>query len=165
AERYDHRGLIITPAPVIAILLGLGASANAQAIPWTKEEMASPWNAQRIFEPSVQPDLTDPDSREEVPPEDMPVKNRQQPGYEPVGIRAGSWMFSPALTFGTFYDSNVFSSGTMKRSDIAAVVEPSLRAHTLWERHGVDLKLDAQSTVYNQNSGLDQNNVSLKGNA
>ena len=43
--------------------------------------------------------------------------------------------------------------------------EPSLRAHTLWERHGIDLKLDTQSTVYNQNSSLNQNNASLKGNA
>src|SRR6266851_10132889 len=158
-------GLKIAPAPAAAIVLGLVSPANAQVIPSTAEEVAPPWNAQRIFEPSSLPNLTDPDSREEEPPEDMPVKNRQQPGYEPVGIRAGSWMFSPALTFGSFYDSNVFSSNTMKRSDIAAVVEPSLRAHTLWERHGVDLKLDAQSTVYNQNSGLNQNNVSLKGNA
>lgn len=74
-------------------------------------------------------------------------------------------MFSPALTFGSFYDSNIFSSNTLKRSDIAAVVEPSLHAHTLWEQHGVDLTLDTQSTAYNQNSGLDQTNASLKGNA
>jgi hypothetical protein len=158
-------GLRIAPAPAAAIMISLASPANAQVIPSGSEEVAPPWNAQRIFEPSSLPSLTDPDSREEVPPEDMPVKNRQQPGYEPVGIRSGSWMFSPALTFGTFYDSNVFSSNTMKRSDVAAVVEPSLRAHTLWERHGVDLKLDTQSTVYNQNSGLNQNNVSLKGNA
>ena len=111
------------------------------------------------------PNLPDPDSREEVPPEDTPVKNRQQPGYEPVGIRAGSWMFSPALISGGFYDSNVFSSNTARRSDLAAVFEPSLRARTLWERHGIDLKLDAQSTLYSQNPGLDQTNASLKGNA
>jgi hypothetical protein len=153
------------PAPVVAILLGLGSAANAQAIPWTKEEIASPWNAQRIFEPSSPPDLTDPDSREAIPPEDMPVKKRQQPGYEPVGIRAGSWMFNPSLISGGFFDSNVFSSNTTKRSDIAAVFEPTLRAHTLSEGSGIDLKLDAQQTVYSQNSSLDQTNASLKGNA
>ena len=151
--------------PAAAIVIGLASPASAQVIPSTNEEVAPPWNAQRIFEPSSLPELTDRDNREEVPPEDTPVKNRQQPGYEPVGIRAGSWMFSPALTFGSFYDSNVFSSNTLKRSDIAAVVEPSLRAHTLWEQHGIDLRLDTQSTVYNQNSGLDQTNASLKGNA
>lgn len=165
ADRLGRRGLMIAPAPAAAILLGLGTSANAQAIPWINEEMAAPWNAQRIFEPSTLPDMTDPDSREEIPPEDMPVKQRQQPGYEPVGIRAGSWMFNPSLISGGFYDSNVFSSNTEKRSDVAAVFEPTLRAHTLWDRHGIDLKLDTQSTVYNQNSSLNQNNASLKGNA
>jgi hypothetical protein len=165
AHSLRRRGLRIAPAPAAAIVIGLASPANAQMIPSTNEEVAPPWNAQRIFEPSSLPELTDPDSREEVPPEDTPVKTRQQPGYEPVGIRAGSWMFSPALTFGSFYDSNVFSSNTLKRSDIAAVVEPSLRAHTLWEQHGVDLTLDTQSTAYNQNSGLDQTNASLKGNA
>jgi hypothetical protein len=152
-------------SPVPAIVLGLVSPASAQVIPSTNEVVAPPWNAQRIFESTPQPNLTDPDSREEVPPEDTPVKTRQQPGYEPVGIRAGSWMFTPSLISGGFYDSNVFSSNTAKRSDVAAVFEPSLRANTLWDQHGIDVRLDTQSTVYNQNPGLDQTNASLKGNA
>jgi hypothetical protein len=151
-------------ASAVAIMLGLVTPVVAQVIKPTNEEVAPPWNAQRIFESSPLPNLTDPDSREEVAPEDTPVKTRQQPGYEAVGIRAGSWMFNPSLMTGGFYDSNVFSSNFMKRSDIAAVVEPSLRARTLWERHGLDLTLDAQSTVYHGNPGLDQTNASLKGN-
>jgi hypothetical protein len=164
ASALGRRRFSILPGPAAAILLALGSSANAQAIPWTTGETASPWSAQRIFEPSSLPDRTDPDSREEIPPEDMPVKKRQQPGYEPVGIRAGSWMYNPSLTVGSFYDSNVFSSNTTQRSDVAAVFEPTLRAHSLWGRHGVDVKLNAQSTVYNQNSSLNQTNASLNGN-
>ncbi|WP_454625483.1 outer membrane beta-barrel protein [Bradyrhizobium cenepequi] len=92
------------------------------------------------------------------------MKGRLQPGYEPVGIRSGSWMFNPSLITGGFFDSNVFASNTDIRSDVAAVVEPQLRAHTLWERHGIDLKLNAQETVYKENSSLNQTNASLKGN-
>ncbi|MDR3483747.1 MAG: outer membrane beta-barrel protein [Bradyrhizobium sp.] len=158
-------GLRIAPAPAAVIVLGLVSPANAQVIPTTTDQVAAPWNAQRIFEPSPLPNLTDPDSREEVPPEDTPVKTRQQPGYEPIGIRAGSWMFTPSLISGGFYDSNVFSSDTLKRSDVAAVFEPSLRAHTLWEQHGIDLTLDEQSTVYRETPGLNQTNASLKGSA
>jgi hypothetical protein len=165
AIRLDRRGLAVTPAPVIAMLLGFSTSSNAQAVPWSRDEISAPWNAQRIFEPTTPPDLTDPDSREDIPPEDLPVRKRQHPGYEPVGIRAGSWMFNPSMITGGFFDSNVFSSSNAKRSDLAAVFEPSLRAHTLWERHGIDLKLDTQSTVYKENSSLNQNNASLKGNA
>ena len=102
ARRIRPMPLQHLPAPAAAILLGLGSSANAQAIPWVNGEFASPWNAQKIFEPSSLPDRTDPDTREEIPPEDMPVKKRQQPGYEPVGIRSGSWMFNPSLTAGSF---------------------------------------------------------------
>lgn len=156
--------LKIAQWPVAALVLGFASPLNAQVIPSTTELLASPWNTQRIFEPSSLPDMTDRDTRDEVQLEDMPVRKRQQPGYEPVGIRAGSWMFNPALISGALFDSNVFSSNTSKRADIAAVFEPSLRAHTLWERHGLDLKLDAQSTTYNENSSLNQTNASLKGN-
>jgi len=149
---------------VLAIpMLGLASRSYAQAIPLTNEVVESPWNAQRVFEPSSLPDLTDRTDREKIPPEDQPVTKRQQPGYEPVGIRSGAWMFNPALVSGMLYDSNIFSSNTTKRSDIAAVIEPSLRAHTLWERHGIDLKLDAQSTTYRENPSLNQTNARLKG--
>ncbi len=74
-------------------------------------------------------------------------------------------MFNPSLISGGFFDSNVFSTSTAARSDVAAVFEPCLRARTLWERHEIDSKLDTQSTVYNQYSSLNQTNASLKGNA
>ncbi|QUS41092.1 hypothetical protein RPMA_21275 [Tardiphaga alba] len=157
----------VAPWSLAALLIGASSAVHAQAIQNTMDPLGSPWNAQRIFEPSALPELEHRDTRdsnnEPVAPEDTPVKNRQQPGYEPVGIRHGSWMFNPSLMTGALYDSNVFASNTQKRSDIAAVIEPSLRAHTLWERHGIDLKLNSQSTIYNENSSLDQTNASLKG--
>lgn len=148
---------------MVIVIIGLSSPSYAQVIPNNFEQTAPPWNAQRVFEPTPLPDLSDADGGEEVKPEDMPVKTRQQPGYEPVGIRAGSWMFNPSLMSGALYDSNVFSSNTMTRSDIAAIIAPTLRAHTLWERHGIDLKLSAQSTLYSQNSSLNQTNYGLKG--
>jgi hypothetical protein len=161
----DRCGFIATSGSAAAVLIGLASPASAQAIPTTFDEIASPWNALEVFEPSPSRDLTDEDSREQLAPEDTPVKTRQQPGYEPVGIRYGSWMFNPALISGALYDSNVFASNTLKRADIASVVEPTLRAHTLWERHGIDIKLDVQQMNYRENSSLDQTSASLKGNA
>jgi hypothetical protein len=158
-------GLTFAAMIAAAILLSLASPANAQVVPTTTDVTAPPWNAQRIFDPTPLPLLTDSDSREQMAPEDMPVKDRQHPGYEQIGIRDGSWMFLPSFMAGALYDSNVFSSSIMKRSDVAAVVEPSLRAHTLWERNGVDLTFDAQQTAYKGNPGLDQTNASLKGNA
>jgi hypothetical protein len=165
AKSRGRSGLKFAALLITAIVLGLASPARAQAVPTTTEATAAPWNAQRIFDPTPLPELAAPDDREPVAPEDMPVKQRQQPGFEPVGIRDGSWMFLPSFLVGGFYDSNVFSSNFMKRSDIAATVEPTLRAYTLWERHGIDLTLDAQEIAYNGNPGLNQTNASLKGNA
>jgi hypothetical protein len=165
AATHARRALAMVPLAAVATAFMFTTPASAQAIQTPSEASAPPWNVQRIFDPTPLPMLTAADSREELAPEDTPVKSRQQPGYEPVGIRAGSWLFSPSLITGGFYDSNVFSSNTQRRSDIAAVFEPSLRAHTTTDQGGADVTLDTQSTVYSQNSGLDQTNASLKGNA
>lgn len=116
-----------------------------------------------MFERTPLPQLEDPDTAERPAPEDTPVKTRQHPGYEPVGIRAGPWMFNPALTSGLLYDSNVFSSNTQRQSDIAGVVEPALRLRSLWARHGLDLKLGARSLHYRTHSGLNQTDYGVRG--
>ena len=146
-----------------AAFVGAASPAQAQVVPLWSEVVAAPWNAQRVFERTPLPQLDDPETVERPEPEDTPVKTRQHPGYEPVGIRSGSWMFNPALTAGLLYDSNVFSSNTNRQSDVAAVVEPSLRARTLWNRHGLDLRLGLQSTHYKSNPGLDQTNYGIRG--
>jgi hypothetical protein len=164
-RRSGHIGLIfVWQALIVVVLVGLASRADAQVIPLFSELLSSPWSAQRVFERTTLPQLDDPETVERQEPEDLPVKTRQHPGYEPVGIHSGSWMLNPSLTAGTLYDSNVFSSSTLQRSDIAAVVEPTLRARTLWERHGLDLKVGLQSTQYNNNAGLDQTSYGIRGN-
>jgi hypothetical protein len=72
-------------------------------------------------------------------------------------------MFNPALLAGVLYDSNIFASSTRRQSDVAAVVEPTLRVRSLWERHGLDLKVGLQSMRYGSNPGLDQTNYGARG--
>lgn len=160
-----HRcSLNLALAPAAAAVLLLTSPLKAQVIQTTVDPTAPPFNAERVFDPTPLPVLNR-DNPEPVAPEDTPVRTRQQPGYEQVGIRDGSWIFLPSFMAGAFYDNNVFASNLLKRSDIAEVFEPSLRAHTLWEQHGIDLTLTAQQSVYDANPGLDQTNASLKGNA
>jgi hypothetical protein len=146
-----------------AVFVGAASPAGAQVIPLFSDPVSAPWNAQRVFERTPLPQLDDPDTVERPEPEDTPVKTRQHPGYEPVGIRSGPWMFNPALTAGLLYDSNAFSSNTLRQSDVASVVEPALRIRSLWERHGLDLKLGLQSQNYKNNPGLDQLNYGARG--
>jgi hypothetical protein len=146
-----------------AALAASASRSDAQVIPTVEEPLMPPWNAQDVFKPTPWPDLSDPDTREPVAPEDTPVKNRFRPEYQPRGIRAGSWLFNPTLSAGTFYDSNVFSSDANRQSDVAAVLDAGLRAHTLWERHGIDVQALTQSTLYKDHSGLNQTDATLKG--
>ncbi|HEY4921670.1 MAG TPA: outer membrane beta-barrel protein [Xanthobacteraceae bacterium] len=91
------------------------------------------------------------------------MTQRVQPGYEPVGVRAGSWMISPSITTGMLYDSNVFAAPSGAQADLAAMIQPTLRAHTLWERNGLDLQFSSQSTLYMNHPGLNQTDVGLRG--
>jgi hypothetical protein len=123
----------------------------------------SPWDAQQVFEPVPFAQRWERATGEAIAPEDAPVKVRQHPGYEPIGMRAGSWMLHPSLTVGGEYDSNVFASGNNRQGDVAVRVHPSLRAVTLWERHAVAMQGDVRTTNYLSNPGLDTVDASFRG--
>jgi hypothetical protein len=146
-----------------ATLLAAACPTHAQVVPIEVLPVAPPWSGQQLFEPSPLPELTSPDQRPAIAPEDQPVRQREQPGYESVGIRAGSWMFNPLITGGVLFDSNVFAAPSGAQSDLAAVAQATMRAHTLWGQHGLDLQADVQSFAYLEHLGLDQTNASLKG--
>lgn len=148
---------------VTLLLLNATTTTQAQVLDPLKLPRNPPWNVHEVLEPLVFPDWWDRDERDKREPEDRPVRTRQHPGYESVGLRAGSWMVYPSMTLGGLFDSNVFASNTDKRSDLALIVAPTVRAHTLWERHEVDLQATARSYFYRQNPGLDQHNASLTG--
>jgi hypothetical protein len=121
-----------------------------------------PWNAQKVLEPAPFTHQWEAKGLDEILPEDTPVKTRLQPGYEPVGVRAGAWMFVPSLTMGGLYNSNVFATPSNKQSDIALHVNPSLRAYTLWERHSLEIESEVHSASYLRNPGLDWLDANFK---
>lgn len=146
------------------IVVSLSSNADAQVIPNNSDLTPAPWNAIRVFERAPLPKLDDPETVETPEPEDLPVKTRQHPGYEPPGIRYGSWMFNPSAMAGSFYDSNVFSSNTNRRSDVVATTGAALHARTMWNQHGLDIKAGVQSNFYNENSSLNQTDYGIRGN-
>lgn len=149
-----------------ALVLALSAShAQAQLIiDPMKPPTAPPWNALKPFEPTPLPLLSDPDSRDPVAPEDTPVKNRAWPEYAPRGIRYGPWMYYPTATIGTFYDSNVFSTPTNKKADFATRFSAGIQAHSLWERHALDLSLMTDGAYYRDNTSLNETNINFNAN-
>lgn len=121
-----------------------------------------PWSSLDVFEPVPFADLLSRNPDDVAGPEDTPVKTREHPGYEQIGIRAGPWMILPSVTGGVSYDNNVFATGVNKQGDLAATIKSSLAVQSLWERHGIDIQGDVRSTHYRRFSQLDQTDASLR---
>jgi hypothetical protein len=155
-EKRTRSGLAIIAGVFVASI----SPSNAQVL--TAEDFVMPpTTARNVFAPSYLPVLTDPDSREDVAPEDTPVKRRFWPGYEPRGLRAGAWMFYPTVSADALYDSNVFASPTDAQADVFAHVGAGLRARSLWERHGIAMEVLAGSRFYMNHSALNQTNAAF----
>ena len=154
-----------------ALLVCAASASRAQLVVPPTVQRAPPWNAQRVFEQILYPRLwwdvdsllgRPPEDAPVTPPEDLPVRIRQQPGYEPVGVRAGSWMFYPSLTAGGFYESNrfLFEHREAKRHD-AGRSTGDVCADAL-DRHEVTVQANVWSDFYRNNPGLDQTNASIR---
>ena len=169
-ERTSERAgnSIARRAPVVAncilaslLLLAPSLPARAQVVTPISPPPESPWYSFDPFDPFP---FTWRAAREgeALPPEDTPVKTRQWPGYESVGVRFGPWMFDPSATAGAQYDSNVFASPTDPQGDLAWIVQPSLGVTSLWERHALDIQGSVRSKTFQENSGLNQTDANLR---
>jgi hypothetical protein len=145
-----------------ALVVSVSSPARSQVITPISPSVTPPWSSLDVFDPVPFAQLSMRNPVDTAEPEDNPVKTRQQPGYESVGIRAGPWMFSPSLTAGARYNSNVFASNSDKRGDVAATIEPSLGISSLWERHSLDVQGSVRSIDYRKFSGLNQTDANLR---
>lgn len=144
------------------LLASMSLHARGQVVTPIGSPAAPPWNSLAVFEPVPFAQLWANDAGEPLAPEDTPVKTRQHPGYESVGIRAGAWMFNPSVTAGVSHDNNVFASNSDRRSDISATIQPSLGVSSLWDRHALDIQGSVRKTVYREFSELDQTDANLR---
>jgi hypothetical protein len=148
---------------LIAAALGvsLPSLAFGQVVLPPSPASTPPWNSLEVFDPVWFAQVRSRNPDETVRPEDLPVKTRQQPGYEPIGVRSGAWLFSPALSAGGFFNSNVFATPTDPQGDFASELGASLAAQSLWERHSLSVSGTAKTTNYRKFSGLDETDATL----
>ncbi|MBN9050305.1 MAG: outer membrane beta-barrel protein [Rhizobiales bacterium] len=143
-------------------MVAMSPCASAQVSTPITPLSSPPWSSLDVFDPVPFADLLSRNPEGAEAPEDTPVKTREHPGYERIGVRAGPWMIMPSVTGGVSYDNNVFASGADKQGDLAATVKSSLGMQSLWERHGIDIQGDVRSMRYRRFSQLDQTDASLR---
>lgn len=76
------------------------------------------------------------------------VQDRERPDYDPLGIRAGTFLVFPSLTVQGGYDDNVYATNDDEQDDFFATVRPEVEARSDWNRHQLDLGVAAESGTY-----------------
>ncbi len=75
---------------------------------------------------------------------DIPVANREPPGYEATGIPLGGFTLYPQLRGTVMWSDNVLASETASQSDVMFRAAPSLRLSSGWSRHRFQLRLASE---------------------
>lgn len=80
------------------------------------------------------------------------VRDRARPGYDAVGVRAGSFLILPKLDVSEQYNDNIYATESGATSDFITNVSPSVNIKSLWSRHSLNLRAALSQYWYNSHS-------------
>lgn len=90
--------------------------------------------------------------------EDSPnltVQERERPDYDPLGIRAGTFLVYPSLGLEGGYDTNVFADNEDEEDDFFTTIRPEVQARSDWNRHSLNVGVAGEVARYAQESDND----------
>jgi hypothetical protein len=79
--------------------------------------------------------------QQQAPDPNVTVRGRDRPEYDPLGIRAGSFLVFPELSVTESYSDNVGFDENDTQSDFITQIEPSVRFVSDWSRHQLGLEV------------------------
>ncbi|HEY9567365.1 MAG TPA: outer membrane beta-barrel protein, partial [Thalassobaculum sp.] len=80
--------------------------------------------------------------------EDLPVRERQRPELDPVGLRQGNVFFYPSIGVAEAYVSNVFATEKDEKDDFVTYVTPALNVESMGTRGGWNAAVKADLGLY-----------------
>jgi hypothetical protein len=99
----------------------------------------------------------------QVDERNVSVRERQKPEYEPLGIRAGSFMVRPEITGEVEFNDNVLATPTNEQDDVIFRVMPSLQVRSDWSRNALGLKARLVNWSYQDFSNEDHTDWDVSG--
>ncbi len=75
--------------------------------------------------------------------------------YDPLGIRAGSFLIFPSLRIQEVYDDNVFAEPNDTQDDFITVLRPEIRAESNFSRHRLGFTAGGEVAFYVDNNDED----------
>src|SRR3546814_12346108 len=76
---------------------------------------------------------------------DLPVRERQRPELDPVGLRQGNVFFYPSIGVAEAYVSNVFATEKDEKDDFVTYVTPALNVESMGTRGGWTAAVTAEA--------------------
>jgi hypothetical protein len=95
--------------------------------------------------------------------ENLAVLDRPHPEWDPLGIRAGTFVALPSVRVEAAYDDNVFATANNAKADAFVAIEPRLEIASDWNQNAVSLKAQAILERYATYPTLDNDQYSIIG--
>lgn len=89
------------------------------------------------------------------------VADREQPEFEPLGIRAGSFLFFPEVRLSETYDDNLFYQDVTTSDDFVTSISPSARLVSDWSNHLLEFSAKVESVRHADYSDENMDNYSF----
>ncbi len=90
--------------------------------------------------------------------ENYDVRNRARPEYDPIGVRAGSFIFFPELGVSERYDDNIFLSKGNKDTDFITEISPQINLRSNFSRHALNFNAGTDINFYAENNDENHEN-------
>lgn len=83
------------------------------------------------------------------------VTERARPELDPLGIRAGSFIFYPQLSVAGKYDDNLYATKTNETDDFITIISPEVQLRSNWSNHALNLYAGGEAGYYSGNDSED----------
>lgn len=97
-----------------------------------------------------------------APLEEVPLRRQSTPEigpYEPVGIRAGSFLVLPSIEVSEGYSDNVTGTSGPKESGTFTELEGAVTARSNWSRHSLEGSMRGTYTFFESSNAEDEVNL------
>ncbi len=93
------------------------------------------------------------------------VRERPQPGYDPIGIPVGAFRAYLTLPIGVVYNNNILAEEDgEEKEDIIVTARPRAELRSQWSSHELRFTADVESLSYQDFGDEDRTNVNLAAN-
>lgn len=113
-----------------------------------------------VFAPAV-PGVEAPEA---TVPERQSVSQRTRPDYDPLGLRAGSFLIFPSVDLDEEYNSNVYVTQTGAKSDFLTSLRPALNIASDWNTNALNFRADGEIRRYDQQVSENESNFDVASN-